>query len=462
MNGRLPGSAGLPTLAELTHRLASGVTTVEAVARTCLERIEVADPGVRAWVHVDPEAVLAGARELDGFSVAARGVLHGIPLGVKDIFDTHDMPTTYGSPIYAGHRPRADAAIVSIARRCGMLPLGKLVTTEFAAWPPGPTTNPHDATRTPGGSSSGSAAAVAAGMVPVAFATQTTGSIIRPAAFCGVVGYKPSYGTLPCFGAKAISESFDTVGVMARTVADAALLVGALSGRALEPPPEPAAPRLGICLTHEWPAALPETAALFDALPRLLERAGARPTLRALPGAFAGLAEAQSTIWTFEIARCLADEHRRFRELIREPLRGMLDEGAAMPIAEYDESLRRLRECRAALAAVFDGLDVLVVPSAPGEAPDVATTGDPVFNRAWSALGAPAITVPAGAGPSGLPLGVQVVGLPGQDPRVVACAAWIERALSGAAQSTSPTTRYTDTTGAESAALQTFPHAPEG
>ena len=312
-----------------------------------------------------------------------------------------------------------------------------------------------------GGSSSGSAAAVAAGMIPVALATQTTGSIIRPAAFCGVVGYKPSYGTLPCVGAKAISESFDTVGVMARTVADAALLVGALSGRALELPPEPTTPRLGICLTHEWPAALPETAALFDALPRLLERAGARPTLRALPDVFIGLAEAQSTIWTFEIARCLADEHRRFRELIREPLRGMLDEGAAMPIAEYDESLRRLRECRAALAAVFDGLDVLVVPAAPGEAPDVATTGDPIFNRVWSALGAPAMTVPAGAGPSGLPLGVQVVGLPGQDARVVACAAWIERALGGAAQSTSPTTRYTDITVAESGALRTFPPAPE-
>ena len=421
--------------------LASGGTTVEAVARACLDRIDAVDPVVKAWVHLDPEAVLARACELDGVGTSARGVLHGIPLGVKDIFDTYDMPTAYGSPIYSGHRPAADAAVVAIARRCGMLPLGKLVTTEFAAWPPGPTTNPHDATRTPGGSSSGSAAAVAAGMVPVAFATQTTGSIIRPAAFCGVVGYKPSYGTLPCTGVKAISESFDTVGVIARTVADAALVVAVLSGRALEPPRQPAAPRLGICLTHEWPAALPETVALFDALPQLLERAGARPTPVELPDVFAGLAEVQGAIWTFEIARCLADEHRRFPELIREPLRGMLDEGAAMPIAEYDESLRRLRECQAALAAVFDGLDVLVVPSAPGEAPDVATTGDPVFNRVWSALGAPAITVPAGAGPSGLPLGVQVVGLPGQDARVVACAAWIERALSGSAQSTSPTTR---------------------
>ncbi len=432
--GRTSSPAPVPTVVELTHRLASGSTTVEAVARACLERIEACDPAVRAWVHVDPQAVVARARELDEAAVCARGALHGIPLGVKDIFDTHDMPTAYGSPIYAGHRPRTDAASVSIARQCGMLPLGKLVTTEFAAWPPGPTTNPHDATRTPGGSSSGSAAAVASGMVPVAFATQTTGSIIRPAAFCGVVGYKPSYGTLPCVGAKAISESFDTVGVMARTVADAALVVGALSGRALELAAEPAAPRLGICLTYEWPAALPETVALFDALPRLLERAGAHPALRVLPGVFAGLAEAQSAIWTFEIARCLADEHRRFRESIREPLRGMLDDGAAMGIAEYEESLGRLRECRAALAAVFDGVDALVVPSAPGEAPEVATTGDPIFNRVWSALGTPAVTVPAGAGPSGLPLGVQVVGLPGRDARVLACAAWIEEALAGAAE----------------------------
>ena len=248
-----------------------------------------------------------------------------------------------------------------------MLPLGKLVTTEFAAWPPGPTTNPHDPTRTPGGSSSGSAAAVAAGMVPVAFASQTTGSIIRPAAFCGVVGYKPSFRTLPSAGVKAISESFDTVGVIAVTVADAAFVVGALSGRALALPSQPfAAPRLGLCLTHEWPAAQAETEALFEALPRRLDRAGARTTHVVLPGAFAGLAEAQSTIWTFEIARCLADEHRRFRDLIREPLLGMLDDGAAMQIAEYDESVTRLRECRAALAAVFDGLDAAGGPGRAG------------------------------------------------------------------------------------------------
>jgi Asp-tRNA(Asn)/Glu-tRNA(Gln) amidotransferase A subunit family amidase len=273
-------------------------------------------------------------------------------------------------------------------------------------------------------------------MVPVAFATQTTGSIIRPAAFCGVVGYKPSHGTLPTSGVKAISESFDTVGVIARTVADAALVVGVLSGRSLEPPRELRVPRLGICPTHEWRAASPETVALFDGLPGLLARSGARPTQVSLPDVFAGLAGAQGTIWTFEIARCLADEHRRFRELIREPLRGMLDEGAAMPVSEYDASYRCLRECASRLGPVFEGVDALLVPAAPGEAPDLATTGDPIFNRGWSALGVPAVTVPVGVGPSGLPLGVQIVGPPRQDARVLACAAWVEGALAPAAERT--------------------------
>jgi amidase len=378
---------------------------------------------------MDRESVLARARELDRAPIGRRGRLHGIPIGVKDIFDTHDMPTAYGSPIYAGHRPAVDAASVAVARRHGMLPLGKLVTTEFAAWPPGPTVNPHDVSRTPGGSSSGSAAAVAAGMVPVAFATQTTGSIIRPAAFCGVVGYKPTHGTLPTPGAKAISESFDTVGVIARTVGDAAVVVGSLSGRSLEPPPELPVPRLGICTTYEWDAALPETVALFDALPELLERSGARPTEVSLPRVFAGLAADQGTIWTFEIARCLADEHERHRDLIREPLRGMLDEGATMPVAEYDAARERLGEATATLGSVFRDVDALLVPAAPGEAPDAASTGDPIFNRAWSALGVPAVTVPAGLGPSRMPLGLQVVGPPRHDARVLAAAAWVERAL---------------------------------
>ncbi len=382
-------------------------------------------------MHLDPELVLARARELDGVPPPARPALHGIPLGVKDIFDTHDMPTRHGSPIYSDHRPPADAASVAIARQLGALVVGKLVTTEFAAWPPGPTTNPRDASRTPGGSSSGPAAAVAAGMVPVAYATQTTGSIARPAAFCGVVGYKPTHGMLPCVGVKAISDSFDTVGVMTRTVEDAAFVVGSLTGRALALPDDPSAPRLGICLTHEWPAAAAETVALFEELPEVLARSGARTVALTLPPSFAGLVEAQNRVWTFEIARCLADEYRRFANMIREPLRSMLEEGTAMSLRAYEESRSLVRRCREELPAVFREVDVLVTPSAPGEAPELATTGDPIFNRAWSALGTPVVNIPAGTGPLGLPLGVQIVGRPHEDARALASAAWVEGALEG-------------------------------
>lgn len=423
------GSA--PTAAALAVELASGRSSVESIARACLDRIEAVEPTVRAWAHLDPELVLARARELDALPPAARSALHGIPLGVKDIFDTYDMPTEHGSPIYAGHRPLADAASVAIARSQGALVFGKLVTTEFAAWPPGPTTNPHDVTRTPGGSSSGPAAAVAAGMVPVAFATQTTGSIARPASFCGVVGYKPTHGMLPCVGVKAISETFDTVGVVTQTVEDAAFVIGALSGRALALPAALPHPRVGICLTNELGAAAAETVELFDSLPERLTRAGVRPIALPPPPSFAGLVEAQSRIWTFEIARCLADEYRRFPHKIREPLRGMIEEGAAMPLRAYEESRSLVKECQAELPRVFGEVDVIVTPAAPGEAPDLATTGDPIFNRAWSALGTPVVCVPAGTGPSGLPLGVQIVGLPQQDKRTLACAAWVEAALLG-------------------------------
>ena len=428
-SGTVLPSGSAPTVVALARSLANGTTTVESIARACLERIEADEPRVRAWVHLDPELVLARARELDGVSLRARPALHGIPLGVKDIFDTYDMPTRHGSPIYGDHRPLVDAASVAIARQLGALVFGKLVTTEFAAWPPGPTTNPHDAARTPGGSSSGPAAAVAAGMVPVAFATQTTGSIARPAAFCGVVGYKPTHGMLPCVGVKAISESFDTIGVMTRTVEDAAFVAGSLSGRALALSPAPSPPRLGICLTHEWPAAAPETEALFEVLPDVLGRAGARHVVLTLPPSFQGLVEAQNRVWTFEIARCLADEYLRFADLIREPLRSMLEEGMAMPLRRYEESLGVVRKCQAELPAVFGDVDVLVTPSAPGEAPELATTGDPIFNRAWSALGTPIVNIPAGTGPSGLPLGVQIVGSPHEDARTLDGAAWVEGAL---------------------------------
>jgi len=350
---------------------------------------------------------------------------------VKDVFDTFDMPTAYGSPIYGGHRPRTDAASVALTRRAGGLIMGKTVTTEFATFPPGPTTNPRNPAHTPGGSSSGSAAAVGAGMVPVAFGTQTTGSIIRPAAFCSVVGYKPSFGTLSPIGVKAITWSFDTVGVLARSVADAAFFVGVLSGRdALRVTQDPPAPRIGLCLTAQWPMALPETQALFEGLPARLAARGAHVERIDLPAGFDGINDAQDTIWEYEMARCLADEHRRSPHQIRERLRRQLDSGLSMPVERYDAAMRLARESRLQVDAAMGDCDVLVVPSAPGEAPQgIEATGDPVFNRTWSLLHTPAIHVPAGQGPNGLPIGVQVIGRIGDDARALACARWVEHAL---------------------------------
>ncbi len=411
----------------LVARLARGDATAEALAQACLERAALREPQLRAFARLEPERVLEAARALD--RAGARGPLHGLPIGVKDIIDTFDLPTEYGSPIYAGHRPAADAACVALARGAGALVFGKTVSTEFATHPPGPTTNPHNAAHTPGGSSSGSAAAVADCMLPLALGTQTGGSVIRPAAFCGVVGYKPSFGLLPRAGVKPISDSFDTVGVFARAVEDAALFAAALSGRdALRIPASLNAPRLALCRTPQWPAALPETRKLFDELPGRLVRAGAHVGALEMPEAFAPLAELHGTIWDYEIARCLADEQRRHRDRIREPLRAQLERGRGVAAETYDAAQRTVGECRRRLNDAMHDFDALVVPSAPGEAPEgLASTGDSVFNRVWTLLHAPCVNVPAGRGPKGLPLGVQVVGRIGDDARVLACAHWIEQ-----------------------------------
>ena len=411
--------------AALAPRLASREISAEALALSCLERMESREPAVRAFAHLNAKQVLTEARALD--QGAVRGPLHGLPVGVKDVIDTADFPTEYGSPIYRGHQPAADAACVAIARACGALVLGKTVTTEFATFPPGPTANPRNPAHTPGGSSSGSAAAVADRMVPLAFGTQTSGSIIRPAAFCGAVGYKPTYGTLARVGVKQISDSLDTVGAFARSVEDVALFVSALSGRAFQIRNEEHRFKFAICLTPQWPAALPETQHLFEELPGRLSTAGAHVGALSLPAPFDGLAEAQGVIWDFEMARCLADEYRRFPDLIRERLRQQLAGGWKIPPERYDAARALARACRQLLQGALGDFDALVVPSATGEAPaGLEATGDPVFNRIWSLLHTPAVHVPTSQGPDGLPIGVQVVGRIGDDARVLACAHWIQ------------------------------------
>jgi Asp-tRNA(Asn)/Glu-tRNA(Gln) amidotransferase A subunit family amidase len=312
--------------------------------------------------------------------------------------------------------------------------IGKTVTTEFATRKPGPTTNPHNAAHTPGGSSSGSAAGVGAGFFPLAFGTQTAGSIIRPAAFCGAVGYKPSYGTVARLGMKLMSESLDTIGVMARSVADCALAVGALTGRDLGNPAAAtgAAPRIGVCATVAGATAAPETQALIERAATLLARAGATITPRPLPTAFDALLEAQPLVMHAESFASMGWELRTHREQISEGLRDRLGWGAAQGPDRLDAARATMLQLQEQFPAVMEGLDILITPAAPGEAPTgLDWTGDPAFNAPWTALHVPCVTVPVGPGPGGLPLGLQIVGRFGDDRATLAWAQWVASAMAG-------------------------------
>ena len=416
------------TAREAARRLAAREITAEQMARACLARIEERESTVGAWMHLDPDAVLAQARRLDAGPVL--GALHGLPIGVKDIIDTIDMPTCYGSAVYPGHRPAADAACVALARAAGALILGKTVSTEFAWFHPGKTANPRDPRCTPGGSSSGSAAAVADAMVPLAFGTQTAGSIVRPASYCGVVGYKPTYATLPRAGIKPLAESLDTLGVMARTPGDAALLVGVLSGRDLLPSPLAKAPVVALCRTHEWPAAHAETAAALEHAAQSAARAGAKVKELELPREFAGLLQAQIDLMNYEAYRALASDRVHQLAGLSDTLKKLLDAAGKVDAARYDQARALAASCRAMLGDVFADADVILAPSAQGEAPrGLAATGDPIFCRIWTLLGVPAMNIPCSQGPNGLPVGVQIIGRNGDDARAVAVAEWLQQRL---------------------------------
>jgi Asp-tRNA(Asn)/Glu-tRNA(Gln) amidotransferase A subunit family amidase len=399
---------------EAAQLLAARELSSEELVSACLKRISAREPELRAWAHLDPEAALAQARERDGES--PRGPLHGIPVGVKDVIDTADMPTAYGSPIYAGHRPERDADCVAWLREAGAVVLGKTVTTEFATYQPPPTVNPLDPARTPGGSSSGSAAAVAAGMVPLAYGTQTAGSVIRPASFCGVAGLKPAHGWRSTDGIKRLSERLDTLGLLARTVADTALLGG------FAPPSGEG--RVAFCRTPWWDR-------LEDGGRGALEAAAARLGVEevALPIEFAGLTEAQETVMAFDVARNLEPEWREHRDELSGAMRDYIERGRTVSVEAAEAGAAVRDRCQSMLADVFAGFDALMVPGALGEAPLRVDghTGDPLLCRAWTFLGVPAISVPGLVGPAGMPVGVQLVGL--SEPAVLGAAAWVEGML---------------------------------
>ena len=414
------------TAAEAGRQIAAGEITSEALVRSCLERIEDRDPVVEAWTHLDPDYALAGAREAD--SSPAKSPLHGVPFAVKDVIDSGELPTEYGAPaIHGGHRPERDAACVAAMRSAGAVLMGKTVSTEFATFWPGKTKNPHNPGHTPGGSSSGSAAAVGASMVPVAFGNQTAGSLIRPAAFCGVAGFKPTHGTVDLTGILPLEPTFDTLGYMARSVDDLGLFYDIVRGADPEAPADGLgrAPRVGLCRTHHWQKA--------DAVCReAVERAAAKfSDLGAdvaevdLPDDFAAVPDSHRVILNAGLTQSLARQYADHRDRLSDRLRGMIEEGLGYDEATLGAARAHARACRAAAGDAFGDRDVLLTPSAPGEAPEgLGMTGDPIFQTTWTLLHLPCVTLPFATGPRGLPIGVQLIGSRGEDAAALAVAKW--------------------------------------
>ena len=441
------------SLAELASAIRDGrLRAVEAVT-DCLERIAVRDGEVLAWACLDPEHALSQARALDARRAEGQaiGPLHGVPIAIKDIFDTGDMPTEFGSALYRGRTPRRDAACVARLRAAGAVIMGKSVTTEFAYMTAGKTQNPHDPGRTPGGSSSGSAAAVAASMVPGAIGSQTNGSIIRPASFCGVVGFKPTHGLIPRTGALLLSRALDHVGVFARSVEDAALLAEVMAGHdaddpdtlpqavpplsavAAEEPPLP--PRFAFARTAMWDQADPATRRAFAELIAFL---GDSITEVALPAVADHVVDLHATIMEVEMAHNLRQEYLDGRDALSPGLCQQIERGHAHRAIDYRRALDLAPRIAAAFDDIFNEYDAILTPAATGEAPKgLHSTGSPVFCTVWTYLGLPAVTLPLLQGVAGLPIGVQLVGRRDYDARLLRTARWLARRIAQPAKRTS-------------------------
>jgi Asp-tRNA(Asn)/Glu-tRNA(Gln) amidotransferase A subunit family amidase len=412
---------------DLARRIEAGALTPRAAVDLCAQAIAAREHEIGAFAALDIAAARRGAGRLDPL----RSPLRGLAVGIKDIFDTADFPTAYGSPIYAGHRPKSDAAMVMLVRRAGGIVLGKTVTTEFASLQPAQTRNPRNPAHTPGGSSSGSAAAVAAGMLPLALGSQTGGSVIRPAAFCGVAGFKPSYRLLPAVGMKCFSWSLDTVGLFAAGVADVAFAAAAISGRDLRvdgrPPP---APTFALVRTQLWHEASAPMQNAVERAARAAENAGAKIKELDLPPIFDDAMRAQRIIQDYEAFRALAFEYDDHRDRLGPALRRLLDDAAVIDTDAYDDARRTTRRARQALVELLADGEVMLTPSAPGAAPlGLGSTGEPTFNRVWTLLGSPCVNVPGLSDPAGLPLGVQIVARFGRDRFALSAAAFLEQAI---------------------------------
>jgi amidase len=427
-----PGAARLVAMigaARAIELLVRRELSAEELARQCLDRIGAREPEVQAFEVLDAEGALREARRIDG--LRERPQLCGLPVAIKDLIDTADLPTAYGSPIYRGHRPTKDAACVRALREAGAVILGKTVTTEFAVYQPGKTRNPHDPSRTPGGSSSGSAAAVADGMVHAALGTQTAASVIRPASFCGVIGWKPPHGALSLEGVHPLAPSLDTLGFFVREVEDVPHLLAALHGARPRPmPAPPARPLLALCRTELWSLADPSTQAAVEEAAARLSRSGAEVRELKLPASFDGLAAAQTAIMNAEAAVSLREELANHRESLSPKLREVLESGAACPPERLAAARAQAAACRAELDALARPFDALLTPAAKGEAPvGLGATGDPIFSRIWTLLGTACATLPVLRGPAGMPIGLQLVGRRGGEDALLAAAAFASSAL---------------------------------
>jgi Asp-tRNA(Asn)/Glu-tRNA(Gln) amidotransferase A subunit family amidase len=424
------------SLREAAKRIRDGELTASELVRACLTRCSRLEPRIEAWEYLDGERAMERAEALDEGRAkgAALPPLHGLPLGIKDIIHVDGMPTTMGSPIHAREIAAETAPVVQTLDSAGAVILGKTVTSEFAYYTPRKARNPWNPAHTPGGSSMGSAAAVAAGMVPGALGTQTNGSVIRPAAFCGVVGFKPGHGAVDTRGMLAFAPTLDTVGVFTRSVADAATLAAAIAGPQCKVDDEIAAlrspPHLAAVRSPVWSAADEAQKAMLAQSITALRRAGAVVNETELPDLFARAHDTQRCIMAYEGAVSLGSTQRQHRDRISNRLNNFLDEGAAISGPSYREALEMRGRLQQEFARFVSGFDAIITPPVCGEAPATLTeTGNPTFCTIWTLLGVPAVTIPVGLGPLGLPLGLQIVGGAGRENTALAIAGYCERII---------------------------------
>lgn len=430
---------------DAARAIRDGSISSEQLVEACLARIRETDEKVQAWAFLDPEHALKQARDLDLRRSEGRalGALHGVPVGIKDIIDTDDMPTEDGTVLHAGRTPSHDATVVAMLRAAGAVIMGKTVTTELATYAPGKTRNPHDPGHTPGGSSSGSAAAVAAGMVPLAVGTQTNGSVIRPAAYCGVFGFKPTHGLISRHGVLKLSRALDQIGVFGRTLEDVALILEQVVGYderdpdtrpharipfvavAAEDPPLP--PLIGFVKSPMWDHATEETR---EAFAEITDHLGDRVEEMVLPESARQALEWHRTVMEAEMAANLAAEYDKGRERLSESLQAQLERGRGYSALDYQKALARIPQVVEGLAELFYRYDALLTPSAASSAPQgLASTGDPEFCTIWTFCGMPALNLPLMRGAGGLPLGMQLVGPRHGDARLLRTARWLVNTL---------------------------------